>query len=308
MEYGQVEYAPGTWDPPKVVWGETGGGAGTWQLSSTPSPELNNQTAFVIVGKTVGGSSAVNGMVFDRGSRHDYDAWDKLQDDSHDRPRWNWNTLYPFFKKSTTFTVPPPEVVKKHNYTWDLSAWGNSTPIYASMPPFQWSDHQTVRDAWIEMGIHNMKECADGNKENLCWVPCSADPITMRRSYSGLGHYAHVSNRTNYHLLVKHQGVRLVYPGGNPKAGPPIVEIRSVENGTFSNVTARADVILSAGVFGSTAVLQRSGIGPAAFLKNLNIPVVLDLPGVGSNLHDHSGPVVSWDCALTLSPSILCVP
>ena len=303
IEYGEVEYAPGVFDPPKTVWGAGGGLASSWALSSTPSPEFNNNTATVVVGKVVGGSSAINGMFFDRGSRHDYDTWDRLQEDERSaKPGkhaidWSWEGIYPFFKKSATFTPPPAAAVSKYNYTWDMSAFGNSTPIYASLPPFLWGDHYISRNAWKEMGIWVSQECADGNKEGLCWTPISEHPVTARRSYSGLAHYADViAKRPNYHLLVKHQVARVVYPNGNIKSGPPLVEVRPLNGSQLFNVSAKNEVILSTGVFGTPAVLQRSGIGPAAFLESAKIPLVLDLPGVGSNLHDHSGPRVTWNC------------
>jgi len=299
VEYGDFEYAPGVWDPPKTVWGDTSGMASRWTLHSLPSPALNNQTAFVIVGKVVGGSSATNGMFFDRGSRYDYDAWDELQVDGHKKGdiAWNWEQIYPYFKKSVTFTPPPTVVAKQLNYTWDSSVYGNTTPIYASLPPFQWGDHYLARQSWLEMGIWETKECAGGNKEGVCWIPISQDPITARRSYSGIAHAADIlPTRSNYHVLVKHQVIRVMYSHGNVKAGPPKLEIQSLADGQLSNVTATAEVILSAGAFGTPALLQRSGIGPARFLKSANIPVVLDLPGVGANLHDHSGPQVQWTC------------
>jgi choline dehydrogenase-like flavoprotein len=301
VEYGEVEYAPGVFDPPMTVWGGAGPVVGRWILNSLPSPELNNNTALVLVGKVVGGSSAINGMFFDRGSRFDYDTWDSLQGNkrqSNERDiQWNWKGVYPFFKKSVTFTPPPDAVARKYNYTWDTSAFGNTTPIHASLPPFLWGDHFVSRNSWEEMGIWVAKECANGDKEGLCWTPISEHPVTARRSYAGLGHYADVAaTRPNYHLLVNHQCIRVVYPKGNTKSGPPVVEIRSVDGSQIFNVSVKNEVILSAGVFGSPAILQRSGIGPAAFLKSANIPIVLDLPGVGSNLHDHSGPRIEWNC------------
>ncbi|GAB1310747.1 Glucose-methanol-choline oxidoreductase N-terminal domain-containing protein [Madurella fahalii] len=300
VEYGEVQYAPGVFDPPETMNGQLGGLASRWTLSSTPSPELNNNTAAVVAGKAVGGSSAVNGMFFDRGSRFDYDAWDKLQGDRHEdeegRVEWDWNAVYPFFKKSVTFTPPPEAVALQHNYTWEASAFDNTTPIHASFPAFLWGDHVVARKAWEEMGIRITNKCYSGDKEGLCWITTSQHPVTARRSHSGLGHYADVvGSRPNYHLLVKHQVTRVLYPRRDPASGPPLVEVRSVDGQSSFNITATDEVVLSAGVFGSPAILQRSGIGPAAFLQSANITVVLDLPGVGSNLHDHSGPRIYWN-------------
>ncbi|KAL2167799.1 hypothetical protein VTG60DRAFT_811 [Thermothelomyces hinnuleus] len=262
IEYGEVEYARGIFDPPMIVWG----GASNWMLFSTPSPELNNSTALVIVGKVVGGSSAINGQFFDR-----------------------------------AVEAQRRETRQKYNYTWDLSAFENTTPIHASLPPFLWGDHYVVRDAWKEMGIRVAEECANGNKEGLYWIPISQHPVTARRSYSGIGHYADVvDSRPNYHLLVKHQVARVLYPEGDTKSGPPTVEVRALDGSPLFNVSVKNEVILSAAVFGTPAILQRSGIGPAPFLRSAKIPLVLDLPGVGSNLHDHSGPVVIWNYTKSL--------
>ena len=301
VEYGEVEYARGIFDPPMTVWGGSSNAASGWLLNSTPSPELNNATALVMVGKVVGGSSAINGQFFDRGSRFDYDSWDRLQGGgSQSRKKnvdWSWDGIYPFFRKSVTFTPPPEAVARKYNYTWDTSAFENVTPIHASLPPFLWGDHFVGRDAWEQMGIRRAQECANGDKEGLCWIPISEHPITARRSYSGIGHYADVvADRPNYHLLVKHQVARVVYPKRNTKSGPPLVEVRPLAGGPLFNISVKNEVIISSGVFGTPAILQRSGIGPAAFLKSMDIPVVVDLPGVGSNLHDHSGPRISWNC------------
>jgi choline dehydrogenase-like flavoprotein len=199
--------------------------------------------------------------------------------------------------KSVTFTPPPAEVAQQYGYTWDESVYGNTTPIHASFPPYQWADYYLGRDAFTQAGVRTRQECAGGDKDGLCWVPTSQHPVTARRSYAGLGHYADVNlTRPNYDLLVNHQVTRVLYPNGNTRSGPPRVEIRSLSNNTFFNVTAKAEVILSAGTFHTPAILQRSGIGHAPVLRAAGIPVLLDLPGVGSNLQDHSGSGISWNC------------
>jgi len=146
------------------------------------------------------------------------------------------------------------------------------------------------------MGIPVLQECAGGDKNGLCWIPISEHPVTSRRSHAGLGHYAAVNEtRSNYHLLIKHQVTRVLYPDGL-QSGPPIVEVRDRSDDSLFNVTAEAEVILSAGTFHTPTILQRSGIGPASFLADAGIPLVLDLPGVGSNFQDHSGPGFTWNC------------
>ena len=205
-----------------------------------------------------------------------------------------------------TFTNPPADVVQKYGYTWDMDAYGGSTPIHSSFPPFQWTDGPVLRETWKDIGIKASKECAAGNKEGLCWIPTSQHPVTARRSHSGLGHFASVP-RPNYDLVVKHQVVRVVYPKGL-ESGPPLVEVRSLDGGGLFNVTAKAEVVISAGAFHTPTVLQRSGIGPASFLRAAGISVLIDLPGVGSNLQDHSGPSITWNRMDTISSCPLGIP
>ena len=289
IEYGDVNFAPGLFDPPTIWITPNPDYAPSWNFLSLPNPEMANRPASIQVGQTVGGSSAVNGMFFDRGSRLDYNAWAEVSG-----PDWSWNSLFPYFKKSVTFTPPSPAIAQKYNYTWDVSAYGGSGPIYSSWASFQWADQSVLDKAWREMRIRPRTECAGGDKEGICWVPASQHPVTARRSHAGLGHYADVQPRANYDLLVKHQVVRVVYPNGL-KSGPPLVEVRSLVDNHLFNVTVSKEVILAAGAFHTPTVLQRSGIGPSSFLTNAGIPVVLDLPGVGSNLQDHAGPPLTWN-------------
>ena len=96
VEYGTIEDAPGVFEPPSAK-----DDPGKWNLESLPIAGLNNRTAYLTIGKTVGGSSAVNGQFFDRGSKHDYDAWMAVGKPEFDNStdRWDWNGLLPFFKK-----------------------------------------------------------------------------------------------------------------------------------------------------------------------------------------------------------------
>jgi choline dehydrogenase len=101
IEYGVVEYAPGIFDPPLLIWGGNGSSASRFQFSSLPNPHVYNKTALVYAGKVVGGSSAVNGQFFDRGSRFDYDAWGQAGSPAFDssEDKWNWEEIFPYFKK-----------------------------------------------------------------------------------------------------------------------------------------------------------------------------------------------------------------
>lgn len=83
------------------MWGAPTEKAGYFSFNSLPNPDMNGKVALVLVGKTVGGSSAVNGMFFDRGSRHDYDAWAQIGDPefTYSKIKWDWDSLFLYFKK-----------------------------------------------------------------------------------------------------------------------------------------------------------------------------------------------------------------
>ncbi|KAK8109690.1 hypothetical protein PG999_007827 [Apiospora kogelbergensis] len=251
IEYGDVEVTPGFFDPP-------GSPPPATQMNySVPVPTLNNRTADLLIGMTVGGSSAVNGQFFDRASRLDYDDWDYLAGEvSKDvNTRWNWDSLLPYFKKSVTFVEPDKAIAQALNLTWDYEA------AYG--------------------GIIPRRECAAGNKDGLCWVPASQHPWASVRSHSGQGHYRDViEDRPNYDLLVRHKVTRVLYPDGDPAQGPPMVEVRSLRDGNVFTVRPIAEAILSAGAIHTPQILQRSGIGPQAFLRvpaSISSPIYLGL-------------------------------
>lgn len=110
-----------------------------FNYTALPQPGLNNATTIYPIGAIVGGSSAVNGMVFDRGAKADYDAWESIGN-----PGWNWDSLFPYFRKSTTLTAPSRENVKKYGYTYDTAAYGEG-PIQASYSLFQWESTSKCR-------------------------------------------------------------------------------------------------------------------------------------------------------------------
>lgn len=99
VEYGEIEYAPGAFDPPANTWDSPTNGATTWAFSSLPNPEVNDKIGFVLAGQAVGGSSAVNGMFFDRPSRYDFEAWDQVNDAAESDDKWDWDGIFPYFQK-----------------------------------------------------------------------------------------------------------------------------------------------------------------------------------------------------------------
>lgn len=211
--------------------------------------------------------------------------------------------------QSVTFVEPTAEEVEQYGYTWDIgAAYGGSTPVNSSFPPFQWpttgEHHRTFveeatkmltgnrpgisRQAWQEVGLEVKKECAGGDKAGLCWVPTSQTPWDASRSHAGIGHYELIKSRPNLHVITNHKVIRVVYSGDDLADQVPVVEIKSLNDSSIYNVSANAEIIISAGTVHTPQVLQRSGLGPAALLEEAGIDVVLELPGVGYNFQDHT--------------------
>lgn len=190
--------------------------------------------------------------------------------------------------QSVTFIEPTAEQVAEYGYTWDLDAYGGSTPINSSFAAYQWPTSALSRQAWAEVGLEVRTECANGDKAGLCWSAQSHNPWDGSRSHAGIGHYAILEDRPNLHVVVNHKVNRVIYSGDDIANEIPLVEIKYLNDSSIYNVTARAEVIISAGVVHSPQILQRSGLGRASLLEQAGIDVVLDLPGVGYNFQDHT--------------------
>ncbi|KAJ8104922.1 hypothetical protein OPT61_g10492 [Boeremia exigua] len=272
-----------------------------YNITSVPQRHVNNRTFPVINGRAVGGASAVNGQLHNRGSKHDYDNIAKFAGNEE----WDWDALFPYFKKSSTFHEPTEEM-KEFGMTYDLEAWGSSTPIHAAFPPFQYPGQQVQWKGWAERaGVELQKEHGNGNAHGLFWVPTAMNPDTnYNRSFAGIGHWLEVPPRQNYDLLTEHRGIKVNFEEaeGMQKAVSVVVQPR-FGNDTRFVISARKEVILSASATRTPQILQLSGIGPKKVLQDAGVKVVIDLPGVGWNLQDHSFSVSMYNFTKDLWPN-----
>ncbi|KAH8730796.1 glucose-methanol-choline oxidoreductase [Phaeosphaeriaceae sp. PMI808] len=137
-----------------------------YDITSAPDANAGGKTYPVYVGNAVGGGSVVNGMAFDRASAADYNA--------QESPRnvgWNWNSLLPYFKKSTTFTPPTAANIKEFSITYDASYYGTNGPVQASFPNFEYQDTKNVWAAFKAENVPLPRGHAAGNAVGAYWVP-----------------------------------------------------------------------------------------------------------------------------------------
>jgi choline dehydrogenase-like flavoprotein len=233
-----------------------------WMYKTEPEPGLNGRVLNYPRGKAVGGSSAINAMIYMRGQARDYDHWRQLG-----LAGWGWDDVLPYFKKH------------EHHFMGasDAHAVGGEWRIEPQR--VRWELLETFRVAAEQAGIKPIPDFNCGDNEGSCYF--HVNQKRGRRWSAARGFLKPVLDRGNLRLetgcLV--EGVEL---DGRRAAG-----VRWRQNGETWRARCRGEVILAAGSIGSTQIMLLSGIGPAAQLQQLGIPVVLDKPGVGENLQDH---------------------
>lgn len=153
-------------------------------------------------------------------------------------------------------------------------------------------------DASLALGIPVAPDPNNGNNTGLFTLLRALDPDTETRSYAKTAHYDRVINsRPNYHLLTD-TAVSKVLFNGKTAVGVEYIPVGTTE---VFNATACNEVIIAAGAVHSPQILQLSGVGPKALLQNLGIPVVVDLPGVGTNFQDQLNMPVTYNCKPSLN-------
>lgn len=265
-----------------------------YSVVSVPQVNLRNHTSPVLIGKVVGGSSAVNAMMTVRGTAEDYDRWGQLFGPGSD---WSWKGLLPYFKKALTFVPPDAAVTQSANITYNTEFWGNTSGVYAGWPSFQYPVTTVQFDAFRGMpGVEYPVDSGSG-KPGVYWYPTFMDPKTVTRSYARTGHYLNVK-RANYQLVTGSKVNRILFDGTSatgvsfiPPASTNSTRPATSQAMTAITVRAKKEVILAAGAIHSPQILQLSGIGPAKSLAAANITTLVDLPGVGQNFQDH--PMIS---------------
>jgi choline dehydrogenase-like flavoprotein len=272
-----------------------------YDITSAPNVNIGGQTRPVWVGNVVGGGSVVNGMAFDRAAAADYDAWEQLGNSG-----WNWNSLLPYFKKSTTFTPPPAANVKAWGTTYDASYYGTNGPIQASFPNFEYPDISTIWAAYKAEGVPLPKEHASGNAVGAFWIPTALKPDTQTRSDARNGYYDPIKSRNNLVLATGKTVNEILFDQGlltGYKAKG--VQYVSRSDNSVKQVYARLEVIMAAGSVFTPQLLQLSGLGPKDVLSAAGVRVKKDMPAVGANMQDHPNANMQFDLKNLATPNPL---
>jgi choline dehydrogenase len=236
-----------------------------WCYETEPEPECNGRRIPVPRGRMLGGSSSINGMVYVRGQPRDYDVWRQLGNTG-----WAWDDVLPYFKKSEDFA----------NGADDLHGVGGELRVEDAR--VRWEILDAFREAAEQVGIPKTADYNAGNYEGSGYFQ-----VTQRRGVrwsTATAFLKPAMGRPNLRVLTNAQvkGVRL--------DGRRAVGVEFWQGEALSSAGARREVILAAGAIGSPHVMQLSGIGSAALLRQHGIDVRHELAGVGENLQDHCQP------------------
>ncbi|MFO1026247.1 MAG: GMC family oxidoreductase N-terminal domain-containing protein [Acetobacteraceae bacterium] len=247
-----------------------------WKFETQPQPQMAGRKLYLPRGKTLGGSSSINGMVYIRGHRGDYDEW---------RQRgctgWDYDSVLPFFKKA-------------QNQTRGASEFhGTGGPLHVSDQARQGELSHAVLKACQQAGIPANPDFNGAEQEGCGYYQTTT---SNKRRWSAAK--AYLSNKPeNLTIVTGAHATRVVIENGRATG----VEYQMPGGRVVSK--ARREVIVSGGAYGSPQLLLLSGLGPAEHLQEMGIPVIRDMPAVGSNLHDHFNTTASWRCskAITLN-------
>ena len=235
-----------------------------WQYQTGPEPGLEERRVELPRGRVLGGSTAINGMVYVRGLPEDYDGWAQSG-----LTGWSWEHVRPHFLRSEHFVGPG-----------DAAHHGTGGPLTVSRRPVPVSPLAT---AFVEAGVAaGHPRCGDFNGSSPEGFGFYHFTIRNgRRGNAATSFLRAARARPNLTILSQAEVVRIRFDGRRA-AG-----VEYLRRGRPGIVFAEEEVILSAGALGSPALLMRSGLGPAEHLEKVGVPVVVDLPEAGGNLHDH---------------------
>ncbi len=233
-----------------------------WLFRTASEKGLNGRSLSYPRGKVIGGSSAINAMIYMRGQARDYDHWRQLGLNG-----WGWEDVLPVFRRH------------EDHYRGASEFHGAGGEWRVEPPRISWKLLDAYRDAAEECGIPRTNDFNCGDNEGSSYF--QVNQKRGRRWSAARGFLKPVMHRANLTVETDCTVERIRFEAGRARS----VEWR--QDGTGRSASSRREIVLSAGAIGSVQVLMRSGVGAGEDLRELGIPVIADRPGVGRNLQDH---------------------
>ncbi|TFK66159.1 GMC oxidoreductase [Pluteus cervinus] len=269
-----------------------------WAYETTSQSSAGGQVLPWPRGKVLGGSSAINGMYLVRPSEVEVNAWQNLiaPTDSQAAAAWSWPEFFQATKKVETFTPPTPDVQSAAGIQFNQDSQGTQGPMHASYPGFMIDTVGTWLPSLQAIGIPSNPDAFGGNTLGGFIAQSSINPTNWTRSYSKSAYIDPLPPRQNLHILVNSTVTRFILSSvdgsSNQKASQ--VEFATDASSDKKTVNVNKEVLLSGGAIGSPQMLMVSGVGPSDVLQAANVPVKVELPGVGQHLQDHLVTGLTW--------------
>jgi choline dehydrogenase len=252
------------------------GGPFNWAFWSAPQSRLNNRRVFQPAGRAVGGSSAINGMVFLRGHARDFDRWARVEGATG----WSYADVLPYFRKCETYLGPPSEY-RGAGGPVKVRPGSTANPLDAAF-----------LEAGSQGGFPSTDDVNGYQQEGFGRWDANIDGGVRASSA-----HAYLGGERRGRLDIEADAfvLRVLFEGNRATA----VEV--LKGGQTHVFGAEREVVLSAGALRTPQVLMLSGVGPADHLKEHGIPVIVDLPGVGVNLQDHMYVMIQYESKLPVT-------
>ncbi|CUK06960.1 Alcohol dehydrogenase [acceptor] [Achromobacter sp. 2789STDY5608615] len=233
-----------------------------WGYYTEPDPNMLNRRIYWPRGRTLGGSSAINGLIYIRGQRRDYDDWAAAGN-----PGWSWDECLPYFRKL------------ENNDLGAGATRGTEGPLNATSIKTPHPLVEGLIGAAGALGLPHVRDFNTGDQEGVGYYQLTTR--NGRRCSTAVAYLRPARGRANLRVETGAHAMAILFEGSRACG------VRYRQDGQVRTLRARREVILCAGALQSPQLLQLSGVGPAALLRRFGIGVVRDLPGVGENLQDH---------------------
>ena len=249
-----------------------------WQYESEPEPEMNGRRIYHARGKVLGGSSSINGMIFQRGNPMDYEKWGNLPGMSN----WGWSHVLPYFNKmETALGADANDPRRGHNGPLKLTRGPATSPLFQAF-------FKSVQQAG-----YNLTNDVNGYRQEG-FAPFDRNILGGKRLSAARAYLHPVMNRKNLDVRTRAYTTQVIIENGKA------VGLEYQWKGQTHRVFADK-VILCGGAFNTPQLLELSGIGDREVLEKAGVEVKKHLPGVGNNLQDHLEVYVQYNCTQPVS-------
>src|SRR6266566_146360 len=244
----------------------------TWQFETEPVPGLDGRRVSWPRGKVLGGSSSINGLIYIRGQRQDFDYWRQLGNVG-----WSFDDVLPYFRRTENQergaddyhgAGGPLDIsdLRAHHELHDAFICGAQEAGFAANPDFNGAEQEGVGN--YQLTIRKMRRCS-----------------------AAIAYLRPAMKRPNLNVEIRAFAHRVLFDGKRA------IGLEYARNGAVRRVRARCEVLLAGGSLLSPQLLQLSGVGPGDLLRQHGIDVVADMPGVGADLQDHYQARFNYRCA-----------